>query len=56
MEWEGLTIEQLKSTVKRAANENSQGPDKLPDFWLKQVTSLQNIMANAFSHKLANPE
>ena len=48
IEWEELAIDQLRISVRRAANWKSPGPDKLPVLLLKQFTSLQNHMANAF--------
>ena len=56
MEWKKLTIKQLKSSVTRAAIWKLSDPHKLPTFWFKKFTSLQNHIANTFSHILANPE
>ena len=55
-ELEDLTMQQLKSDVTRTTDWKSSDPDKLHSFRLKHFTSLQNNMANAFSHTHANQE
>ena len=40
MEWKDFTVEELRVNITRAGNWKSPGPDKLPNFWIKQFTSL----------------
>ena len=47
MEWKDFTVEELRVNITRAANWKSPGPDKLPNFWIKQFTSLHTPMAKA---------
>ena len=39
-----------RANIVTAANWKSTGPDKLPNFWIKQFTSLNESMAKQ-SHK-----
>ena len=41
MEWKDLTVEELRVNMTRAANWKSHGPDRLPNFWIKQFKSLR---------------
>ena len=52
MEWEELTVEELGSSMTRAANWKSPGPDKVPNFWIKQFISLHQSIFSAFSEVL----
>ena len=56
MQWEKLTVDELKANIARAANWKCPGPDKLPNFWLKQFTSLHEKMAIEFTEVLNNHE
>ena len=56
MEWNELTVEELRSNVPRAANRKSPGPDKVPNIWIKQFTSLHQFIASALSEVLKDPE
>ena len=49
MEWKDFTVEELRVKITRAANWKSLGPDKLPNFWIKQFTSLHTPMAKAYA-------
>ena len=49
MEWKDFTVEELRVNITRAANWKSPGPDKLPNLWIKQFTSLHTPMAKAYS-------
>ena len=49
MEWKDFTVEELRVNITRAANWKSPGPDKLPNFWIKQFTSLHTSIAKAYS-------
>ena len=49
MEWKDLTGEELRVNMTRAANWKSPGPDRLPNFWIKQFKSLHKAMAEAYS-------
>ena len=56
MEWEELTVDELKANIARASNWKCPGPDKLPNFWIKQFTSLHEKMAKTFTEILKDPE
>ena len=49
MEWKDLTVEELRVNMTRAANWKSPGPDRFPNFWIKQFKSLHKSMAEAYS-------
>ena len=49
MEWKDLTVEELRVNMTRVANWRSPGPDRLPNFWIKQFKSLHKPMAEAYS-------
>ena len=55
MEWKDFTVEELRVNITRAANWKSPGPDKLPNFWIKQFTSLHTPMAKAYSQIMQDP-
>ena len=55
MEWKDFTVEKLRVNITRAANWKSPGPDKLPNFWIKQFTSLHTSMAKAYSQIMQDP-
>ena len=43
MEWKDLTVEELRVNITREANWKSPGPDRLPNFWIKQFKGLHNL-------------
>ena len=49
MEWQDLTVEELRVNMTRAANWKLPGPDRLPNFWIKQFKSLHKPMVEAYS-------
>ena len=51
-----MTVEELRSNVTRVANWKSPGLDKVPNFWIKQFTSLHQLITSAFSEVLENQE
>ena len=55
MEWEDFTVEELRVNITRAASWRSPGPDKLPNFWIKQFTRLHTPMAKAYSQIMQDP-
>ena len=55
MEWKDFTVEEFRVNITRAANWKSPGPDKLPNFWIKQCTSLHTPMAKAYSQIMQDP-
>ena len=55
MEWKDFTVEELRVNITRAANWKSPGPDKFPNFWIKQFTSLHIPMAKAYSQIMQDP-
>ena len=56
MEWKDLTVEELRVNMARAANWKSPGPDRLPNFWIKQFKSLHKLMAEAYSENIKDPK
>ena len=56
MEWKDLTVEELRVNMTRAANWKSPGPDRLPNFWIKQFKSLHKPMAEAYSRNHQGPK
>ena len=55
MEWEDLTVEELRVNMTRAANWKSPGPDRLPNFWINQFKSLHKPMVEAYSEIIKDP-
>ena len=56
MEWKDLTVEELRVNMTRTANWKSSGPDRLPNFWIKQFKSLHKSMAEAYSEIVKDPK
>ena len=56
MEWKDLTVEELRVSMTRAAIWKSSGPDRLPNFWIKQFKSLHKPKAEAYSEIIKDPE
>ena len=56
MEWRDLTVEELRVNMTRAANWKSPGPDRLPNFWIKQLKSLHKSIAEAYSDIVKDPK
>ena len=56
MEWNDITVEELQVNMTRAANWKSPGPDKLPNFWIKQFKSLHRPLAIAYSVVINDPQ
>ena len=56
MECKDLTVEELRVNMTRAANWKSPGPDRLPNFWIKQFKSLHKPMAEAYSEIIKDPK
>ena len=56
MEWKDLTVEELKVNMTTAANWKSPGPDRFPNFWIKQFNSLHKPMAEAYSEIIKDPK
>ena len=54
MEWKDLTVKEHNMT--RAANWKSSGPDRLPNFWIKQFKSFHKPMAEAYSENHQEPK
>ena len=52
----GRIVEELRSNVTRAAKMKPPGPDKAPNFWIKQFTSLHQSIISAYSEVLKNSE
>ena len=49
VEWRTSPFEELTANMTRAANWKSPGPDRLPNFWIKQFKSLHKPMTEVYS-------
>ena len=49
MEWKDLTAEELRFNMTMAVNWKSPAPDRLPNFWIKQLKSPHKPMAEEYS-------
>ena len=56
MERKDLTVEELRVNMNRAANWKSPGPDRLPNFRIKQFKNLHKLMAEAYSEIIKDPK
>ena len=56
MGWKNLTVEELRVNMTRATNWKSPGPDRLPNFWIKQFKSLHKPMEEAYSEIIKDPK
>ena len=56
MEWKDLTVEEFRVNMTRAANRKSPGPDRLPNFWIKQFKSLHKSMARSILRNHQGPK
>ena len=56
MEWKDLTVEERRVNMTTTANWKSPGPDRFPNFWIKQFKSLHKSMAEAYSEIIKNPK
>ena len=56
MEWKDLTVEELRVNMTRTTNWKSPGPDRLPNFWIKQFRSFHKPMVEAFSEIIKDPK
>ena len=56
MEAKDLTVEELRVNMTRAANCKSPGPDRLPNFCIKQFKSLHKSMTEAYLEIIKDPK
>ena len=56
MEWKDLTVEEPRVNMTRAANWKSPGPDRLPNFGIKQFNNLHKPMTEAYSEIIKDPK
>ena len=54
MKGKDMTLEELRVNTTRKANWKSPGPDKLPNFLIKEFKSLHESMARAYTHIIRN--
>lgn len=54
--WQDLTIEDVNKVIKRTHNWKSPGPDKLPNFWIKQLTALHGSLTSAMNSIIKEPD
>ncbi|XP_030758038.1 uncharacterized protein LOC115883767 [Sitophilus oryzae] len=55
-EWKDLENDEIIATIKRTHNWKSPGPDKVHNFWIKQLTPLHTHITGAFNLIIKNPE
>ena len=48
--------DELQTVLKKASNWKSPGPDAVPNFWLKQLTTLHQHLLNAYNQAIENQE
>ena len=56
IDWNGITVEELQVNMTRTADWKYPGPDKLPNYWIKQFKSLHKPMAIAYSVVINDPQ
>ena len=54
--WPTIEKQEVISAIKKTHNWKSPGQDKIPNFWLKNLTSLHEDIACCFSNIVKNPE
>lgn len=55
-EWEDLTNDDMIEILKHIQNWKSPGPDKVQNFWIKQLTSLHPHLLRAMNDLIKHPE
>lgn len=54
--WPTITGQEIKNTLKSASNWKTPGIDKVPNFWLKHLTSTHHSLATAFHLLIGEPQ
>ena len=55
-EWRAIEEEEVTFAIKKTNNWKSQSKDKIPNFWLKNTSSLHEDLARNYSNILQKPE
>ena len=55
-EWKEITVEEYQCTIMKGNNWKSPGVDKLPNFWLKYITSLHSEVVSEYNLIMKEPE
>lgn len=53
--WDHITEEEVSDALRNARNWSSPGIDKVPNFWLKQISALHKDLAGSFNEICENP-
>uniref|UniRef100_A0A8D8QH69 Uncharacterized protein n=1 Tax=Cacopsylla melanoneura TaxID=428564 RepID=A0A8D8QH69_9HEMI len=56
MDYETITLQEVKRSLKKAANWKSPGPDGIQNYWLKYLTCTHIHLTKAYSHIIQHPE
>ena len=56
MEWKNLIVKELRVNMTRSTNWKSPGPDRLPNFCIKQFKSLHKSMTESYSEIIKDPK
>ena len=54
--WEDISQDELQTVLKKASNWKSPVPDAVPNFWLKQLTALHQLLLNAYNQAIERAE
>jgi hypothetical protein len=54
-EWKDIYVEDIRIALKKAQNWKSPGIDKIPNFWLSNLSASHKPLAKSFSYLMRNP-
>lgn len=54
--WGAISAEETTYAIGKSSNWKSPGKDKVPNFWLKSLTSIHQDLANAYTNVIEHPE
>ena len=55
-QWEYITKEELEAALRKTNNWKSAGIDAVPNFWLKQLTTIHDHLVNSFNYAIEHPD
>lgn len=53
--WDSIKTSELASSLKHLLNWKTPGIDRIPNFWLKKLSSTHAVLAQAFTHLIEHP-
>lgn len=56
MNWLNITSDEVKSSFNKSLVWKTPGPDGIPNYWLKKLTSIHKHLANCYNELMQNPE